>query len=235
MIEEGGIAMPTSRQSDAARQGPGPARVAVPRRRPGLLGLLGVAAAVAVCVLGNGLEAGIAERVARQAAALQATQAGAHPVPEITAELARLEETRARLAAGIRGVTLLIAGLGFAFGGGGLLMHLSGRVARRRREFGLRLGAGAPRAELLWEVLAEAAGAALAGGLLGLLTGRLGALALASLTDWPARPPLPPALGALAFALALGLALGLYPAWRAMRQTPITPLRPVPPPKPRSR
>ena len=220
---------------DPARPAQQRTRVRMPRRRPGRWGLLGLAVAVAACVAGGALEAGVAARVARRSDRLLAVARGGEAAAERQAEVARLEATRASLAAGIRGVTLLLAAFGFAIGGGGLFSHLSARVGRRRREFGLRLGAGASRAELLCEVLAEAAGGALAGGFLGLLAGRLGAWALGALTDFPARPPLPPALGGLGLALLLGLLVGLHPAWRAMRQPPIVPLRPVPRGKPAGR
>ncbi|MCK4415467.1 MAG: ABC transporter permease [Candidatus Eisenbacteria sp.] len=131
------------------------------------------------------------------------------------------------LAMGIRGVTLLLAGVGFCLGGCGMIGHLGARGQARRLEFGMRLGSGAPRGEVLLEVLAEAAAAALAGGLLGVLVGRLGASLLAAITHLPARPAVAPTVTALAVAVGLGLAFGLYPAWRASRQSPIEPLRPV--------
>ena len=98
-------------------------------------------------------------------------------------------------------------------------------VARRTREFGIRLALGARPARLLGMVLVENLRVALA----GIGAGAVLALALARLLRGtledvePAR--LPPLAAAAAVPLIAALAAGARPAFRAGRTDPMTSIR----------
>jgi len=122
------------------------------------------------------------------------------------------------LLAGIAGISLLVGGIGVMN-----IMLVS--VSERIREIGLRKALGAPPALIRRQFLAEACLLSLAGGVLGLGTGYLGAVLLPSVIDQPVTISLPASFGALGVALAVGVVAGVYPASRAARLAPIDALR----------
>ena len=98
-------------------------------------------------------------------------------------------------------------------------------VTQRTREIGIRRAVGATRTSVVFEVLAEAAIVALAGGAVGLAAAAF-ALAGASAAlgvDLPLR--LSTALGSLAAAGSAGIAAGWYPARRAATIDVVTALK----------
>ncbi|RMH17689.1 MAG: FtsX-like permease family protein, partial [Acidobacteria bacterium] len=101
--------------------------------------------------------------------------------------------------AAIAAVSLSVAGLG-------IMNVMLVSVAERTAEVGLLKALGAGRRQILAVFLAEATLLSLAGGLLGLGSGWLGAKALVAL--FPALPAAPPAW-AVAAALAVALGVGL--------------------------
>ncbi|EWY40382.1 multidrug ABC transporter substrate-binding protein [Skermanella stibiiresistens SB22] len=124
------------------------------------------------------------------------------------------------LLIGIAGLSLLIAGIGIMN-----IMLVS--VTERTAEIGLRLAVGAGRRDILSQFLIEAAALALVSGLLGVLLGFGGILAVDGLTEIaPVIDPLV-ALGAFLSAGAIGVVFGLYPAWQASKLDPIVALRRV--------
>ena len=122
------------------------------------------------------------------------------------------------LLAGIAGISLLVGGIGVMN-----IMLVS--VSERIREIGLRKALGAPPSLIRSQFLAEACLLSLAGGVLGLGTGHLGAVLLPSLIDQPVTISLPASFAALGVALAVGIVAGVYPASRAARLAPIDALR----------
>jgi putative ABC transport system permease protein len=98
-------------------------------------------------------------------------------------------------------------------------------VTERTREIGLRMAVGARRSDILIQFACEAVVLSLAGGLIGLTIGVLGAIGIAQLGSWPAA--VPPWSGplALGFSMVVGLIFGAYPSWRAARLDPIEALR----------
>jgi ABC-type antimicrobial peptide transport system permease subunit len=123
-------------------------------------------------------------------------------------------KTMQRLLAAIAAVSLLVGGVGVTN-----VMLVS--VTERTREIGLRMAVGARGRDIRLQFLAEAATLGLAGGVLGIALGALGAYALASFAGWPIVVDLESALLAAALTAALGILFGFYPASRAASVSPI--------------
>ncbi|NNG17887.1 MAG: FtsX-like permease family protein [Gemmatimonadales bacterium] len=122
------------------------------------------------------------------------------------------------LLAGIAGVSLLVGGIGIMN-----IMLVS--VTERTREIGVRKALGATKMNILLQFLVEALALCLAGGVLGILLGSGGAVALARLAGWNTLvSPLAVVL-AFAFSAAIGIFFGIYPARRASLLDPIDALR----------
>jgi putative ABC transport system permease protein len=122
------------------------------------------------------------------------------------------------LLGGIAAISLLVGGIGVMN-----IMLVS--VTERVREIGLRKALGATPRVIRRQFLVEASLLGLAGGLLGVLLGAVGAQVLPSLIDQPVSLSALATLAAIGTALALGIGFGVYPASRAARLTPIDALR----------
>lgn len=122
------------------------------------------------------------------------------------------------LLAAVAAVSLLVGGVG-------IMNIMLVAVTERTREIGLRMAVGAKRTDILIQFALESITLSLAGGLIGLAIGALGAVAIAKLGSWPAA--IPPWAGpvSLAFSCLVGLVFGAYPSWRAARLDPIEALR----------
>jgi putative ABC transport system permease protein len=122
------------------------------------------------------------------------------------------------LLLGISAVSLLVGGIGIMN-----IMLVS--VTERTREIGLRKALGARRGDILSQFALEAIALSLAGGLIGILLGVLGAWGITSLADLPL--VIEPSMIAIAigFSIAVGVVFGAYPAWSASRLDPIVALR----------
>jgi putative ABC transport system permease protein len=98
-------------------------------------------------------------------------------------------------------------------------------VTQRTREIGIRRAVGAPRAQILAEVLAESVLTAVIGGTVG-VAGAVGVLALASSTfGLSLVPTLSTVVAAFIGAAATGLVAGYFPAHQAARIDVIAALR----------
>ena len=118
-----------------------------------------------------------------------------------------------------------VAAVSLVVGGVGIMNIMLVSVTERTREIGLRMAVGAKRSDVLIQFALESIALSMAGGLLGLLIGIGGALAVAQLAGWPAAVPPWAAPLALGFSMAVGLVFGAYPSWRAARLDPIEALR----------
>jgi putative ABC transport system permease protein len=99
-------------------------------------------------------------------------------------------------------------------------------VAERTREIGIRKALGARRKDILRQFLVESATLSLAGAVLGILLGLLGAKLLSMAFPFLPAGVAPWSIGlALVAGAGVGIVSGAYPASRAARLDPITALR----------
>jgi putative ABC transport system permease protein len=98
-------------------------------------------------------------------------------------------------------------------------------VTERVREIGLRKAIGARPRVIRRQFLVEASVLGLAGGVLGVFIGLIGAKVLPHFVS--ARVALSPtaSMAAILVAIGIGVAFGVYPATRAARLAPIDALR----------
>lgn len=136
----------------------------------------------------------------------------------ILAAATSVDDTLTVMLAGIAFIALLVGGIGVMN-----IMLVS--VSERIREIGVRKAIGARPSLIRRQFLVEASVLGLAGGLLGVLFGLIGAALIPQFTSSQVVVSVPAILGALAVALALGVGFGVYPASRAARLAPIDALR----------
>jgi len=98
-------------------------------------------------------------------------------------------------------------------------------VTERTKEIGLRMAVGARARDILRQFLVESMLLCLAGGIVGIIFGRLGSLAVRFFMNWPTEISYPAILASVGVSLAVGIVFGYYPAWKASRLDPIEALR----------
>jgi putative ABC transport system permease protein len=114
---------------------------------------------------------------------------------------------------GLGAVALLVGAVGVAN-----IMVIS--VLERRQEIGLRRALGATRGQIRIQFLVEAVLLALAGGVVGVLSGAAATAMYAHTKGWAIAIPFEAWAGGLAAALVIGAIAGLLPAIRAARLSP---------------
>ncbi|MFQ5703287.1 MAG: ABC transporter permease [Gemmatimonadales bacterium] len=135
--------------------------------------------------------------------------------------LATFEETTQTftfLLGGIAAVSLLVGGIGIMN-----IMLVS--VTERTREIGVRKALGATRANIMLQFLVEALVLCMLGGVIGIIAGSGGAIALSRLANWNTLVSANAVVVAFIFSAAIGIFFGLWPARRAARLDPIEALR----------
>jgi len=136
----------------------------------------------------------------------------------ITQTAAQTTQVFTYLLAGISAVSLLVGGIGIMN-----IMLVS--VTERTREIGLRKALGARQADILRQFGLEAIALSVAGGLVGLVLGILGAWLMTSIFNLPLVIAPENAVMAIGFSGLVGVLFGAYPAWRAAKLDPIEALR----------
>ena len=119
-----------------------------------------------------------------------------------------------------------IAAISLLVGGIGIMNIMLVSVTERTREIGIRKAVGARRKDILSQFLIEAVVLSLIGGVVGILLGWAGALAISKLqSDLTAVVTIQSIALAVGFSAAVGLFFGIYPATRAASLNPIDALR----------
>ena len=138
---------------------------------------------------------------------------------EILQTQQRIVETQTAMLRNVAAVSLLVGGIGIMN-----IMLVS--VTERTREIGIRLAIGARERDILLQFLVEAVVLSVAGGLLGIALGMLGAELLSRL-DGNSQIDFSPFWMALGFgvSVAIGVLFGFYPARKAAHLDPIDALR----------
>jgi putative ABC transport system permease protein len=139
-----------------------------------------------------------------------------------------LSELASAQEEGTRTLTTLlaaIAAVSLVVGGIGIMNIMLVSVTERTREIGIRMAVGAKPRDIRLQFLAEALALAVAGGLVGVGFGLVGASRLAGSLGWPVlfRPAV--VVIAVAFSGLVGVTFGFYPAHKASRLDPIEALR----------
>ncbi len=122
------------------------------------------------------------------------------------------------LLGGIAAVSLLVGGIGIMN-----IMLVS--VTERTREIGVRKALGATRQNIMLQFLVEALVLCLIGGVVGIVVGSGGAVALSRLANWNTLVSPGAVVIAVIFSGAVGIFFGLWPARRASQLDPIEALR----------
>ena len=129
-----------------------------------------------------------------------------------------VDDTLTVMLGGIAVIALLVGGIGVMN-----IMLVS--VTERIREIGLRKAVGARPALIRRQFMVEAAVLGLAGGILGVGLGVVGAAVIPAISDTRVILSVPAALLAIVVAMGVGMIFGVYPASRAARLEPIDALR----------
>ena len=140
--------------------------------------------------------------------------------------LAELVQTQQRIVETQTGMLRNVAAVSLLVGGIGIMNIMLVSVTERTREIGVRLAIGARERDILLQFLVEAVVLSVAGGLIGIALGMLGAILLSRVSGGT---PVDFSLfwAALGFgvSVAIGVIFGFYPARKAARLDPIDALR----------
>ncbi|MBZ5524655.1 MAG: ABC transporter permease [Acidobacteriia bacterium] len=122
-------------------------------------------------------------------------------------------------------VFIMVSAISIIVGGIVIMNVMLVSVTARRREIGVRRAMGATQSDILRQFMAESMLQCIAGGTVGITLGFLVALALRTLTPFPAAVQTWVALMGVLLSSAVGLFFGIYPALRAARLDPVVALR----------
>lgn len=122
-------------------------------------------------------------------------------------------------------VFVMVSSISAMVGGIVIMNVMLVSVAQRTREIGLRRAMGATKRDILRQFLAESLVQCLIGGTVGIAIGFACALALRTLTSFPASVKTWVALLGLVLSSTIGLFFGIYPARKAAGLDPVTALR----------
>jgi putative ABC transport system permease protein len=124
--------------------------------------------------------------------------------------------------------TLLLgttAGISLLVGGIGIMNIMLVSVTERTREIGIRKAIGARYHQIMAQFIIEAMVLSLAGGIIGIAVGLLGAALVGNLAKWTTEVTPESVILSFFVSIAIGLFFGIYPARQAARLDPITALR----------
>jgi len=118
-----------------------------------------------------------------------------------------------------------VASISLIVGGIGIMNIMLVSVTERTREIGIRMAIGARRNDILMQFLIEAVLLTMIGGIIGIILGAGGAMAVSRVLDWPTLISTQSITVAFFFSGAVGIFFGFYPARKAAGLNPIDALR----------
>lgn len=118
-----------------------------------------------------------------------------------------------------------VAAISLLVGGIGVMNIMLVSVTERTREIGIRKSLGARTASILLQFLAEAGIITLLGGIIGIILGVLGAMAIGSVAGIAPQVSIGTVIFASIFSCGVGIFFGIYPAKKAAKLSPIEALR----------
>ncbi|SPF51730.1 conserved membrane hypothetical protein [Candidatus Sulfopaludibacter sp. SbA4] len=122
-------------------------------------------------------------------------------------------------------VFVMISSISAVVGGIVIMNVMLVSVTERTKEIGVRRAVGATQSDVLHQFLAESVLQCLIGGAIGVLIGFGCALALRTLTDFPAAVQTWVAILGVVLSSIIGLFFGIYPAVKASKLDPVVALR----------
>jgi putative ABC transport system permease protein len=122
-------------------------------------------------------------------------------------------------------VFVMVSSISAVVGGIVIMNVMLVSVTQRTREIGVRRAVGATKSDILRQFLAESLLQCLIGGAIGIAIGFGCALALRSLTSFPASVKTWVAVLGLVISSTIGLFFGIYPARKAANLDPVNALR----------
>ena len=152
------------------------------------------------------------------------------PLQDDDFTIKNLSEVTSAKEEGARTLSILLAAVALVSlvtGGIGILNIMLVSVTERTREIGIRLAVGARRNEILWQFLLEAIGLSIFGGVAGVITGFVAALAISHFAGWSLIIDPWSVTLAVASSVLVGVFFGSYPALRASMLDPVEAIRSV--------
>jgi len=122
-------------------------------------------------------------------------------------------------------ILAVIAGISLLVGGIGIMNIMLASVLERVKEIGLRRSIGATEKDIIYQFLLEAIAISLAGGILGVILGIVGAKVIAAYADITTVISFSSIVISFGIAVGIGIIFGIMPAQKAAKMDPITALR----------
>jgi len=122
-------------------------------------------------------------------------------------------------------ILAVIAGISLLVGGIGIMNIMLASVLERVKEIGLRRSIGATEKDIIYQFLLEAIAISLAGGIIGVILGIVGAKFIAAYADISTVISLASILISFGIAVSIGIIFGIMPAQKAAKMDPISALR----------
>jgi putative ABC transport system permease protein len=118
-----------------------------------------------------------------------------------------------------------IASISLMVGGIGIMNIMLVSVTERTREIGIRIAVGAKTWDIRLQFIMEAMTLSLIGGLVGIVLGQAGSIALCLAAGLPVNVSASGIVLSFGFSAAVGVFFGFYPAYKASLLNPIDALR----------
>jgi len=140
-------------------------------------------------------------------------------------DLAEVSQALASASKVMTNLLLIVATISLIVGGIGIMNIMLVSVTERTREIGLRMAVGAQERDIRRQFLVEAIVLCVAGGMVGILVGRVASWTITKFLNWPTSTSVSAIVVAVAVSTAVGIIFGFYPARKASRLDPIEALR----------